>query len=494
MTYTTRPGFIVIVAALMAGAMLALTGVTQTSAQEGEKPDLVVAAEADNASLFTGDPFSLTATVTNAGLHGAKETDLSFLISTDATITTSDTELRKVPIEPIGGRESPLNSRETSINVIPSSEVGTYYYGACVRAVEGEEETTNNCSAAVTITVKARPNLSMNLGDSIDLVIPDDFEPGDSFQLQSTVDSLGPAASPATTVRYYRSVDAGISTSDTEIGSVAVGAIEPGNSASQSITLTSETLPGEYYYGACVDAPPGDSDTTNNCTESESLSVPEAAPDLAARVDSASAASVPQGGSFTLSVTVSNSGRGHAPHATLRVYSSQTQSVLVASSDNQVGTATVQPLAPGDSGSQSVQLDAPLVIDSYYYFACVDAVIDETETSNNCQSANAVLVAVVKPNVRATGVPGISGTAQVGQELQATTDQIADDDGLGQATYSYQWLANDTEIAGATGSTYTVRPSDNGKVITVRVTFTDDAGNEESLTSEGTAAVVMGGL
>ena len=41
---------------------------------------------------------------------------------------------------------------------------------------------------------------------------------------------------------------------------------------------------------------------------------------------------------------------------------------------------------------------------------------------------------------------------------------------------------------------YTLKPSDNGKVIKVRVTFTDDAGNEETLTSEGTSAVVMGGL
>ena len=59
--------------------------------------------------------------------------------------------------------------------------------------------------------------------------------------------------------------------------------------------------------------------------------------------------------------------------------------------------------------------------------------------------------------------------------------------------YSYQWLADDTEIDGATSSTYTLQSSDNGKVIKVQVTFTDDDGGDESLTSEGTAAVVMGG-
>ena len=39
-----------------------------------------------------------------------------------------------------------------------------------------------------------------------------------------------------------------------------------------------------------------------------------------------------------------------------------------------------------------------------------------------------------------------------------------------------------------------VQSSDNGKVIKVKVTFTDEKGFDESLTSEGTSAVVLGGL
>ena len=92
-----------------------------------------------------------------------------------------------------------------------------------------------------------------------------------------------------------------------------------------------------------------------------------------------------------------------------------------------------------------------------------------------------------------TGVPTISGTVQVGQTLAADTSGISDADGLTNVAYSYQWLADDTEIDGATSSTYTLQSSDNGKVIKVQVTFTDDDGGDESLTSEGTAAVVMGG-
>ena len=102
--------------------------------------------------------------------------------------------------------------------------------------------------------------------------------------------------------------------------------------------------------------------------------------------------------------------------------------------------------------------------------------------------------ATVTTNSPATGAPTISGTAQVGQTLTASTTSISDADGLANVSYSYQWLADDTEIDDATSSTYTLQSSENGKVIKVRVTFEDDAGNDESLTSIGTSAVVMGGL
>ena len=96
-------------------------------------------------------------------------------------------------------------------------------------------------------------------------------------------------------------------------------------------------------------------------------------------------------------------------------------------------------------------------------------------------------------NTPATGVPTIIGTAQVGETLAAVTSSIADSDGLASATFSYQWTTNDgttdTDIAGATGATYTLVSEDAGKTIRVRVSFTDDASNEETLPSAPTAVV-----
>ena len=108
-------------------------------------------------------------------------------------------------------------------------------------------------------------------------------------------------------------------------------------------------------------------------------------------------------------------------------------------------------------------------------------------------AARASFVAPAIPNSPATGAPTISGTAQVGQTLTASTSDISDSDGLADAIFTYQWIANDgtddTDIQDATGSTYILSAADEGKTIKVRVSFTDDAGNDESLTSEATAAV-----
>ncbi len=93
-------------------------------------------------------------------------------------------------------------------------------------------------------------------------------------------------------------------------------------------------------------------------------------------------------------------------------------------------------------------------------------------------------------NTPATGVPTINGTAQVGETLTAGTSGIADQNGLENATFSYQWFADHAKIAGANSSTRTLTDVDQGKAIKVRVSFTDDAGHWETLTSAPTEPVL----
>ncbi len=114
-----------------------------------------------------------------------------------------------------------------------------------------------------------------------------------------------------------------------------------------------------------------------------------------------------------------------------------------------------------------------------------------TDDAGNAESLTSAATAAVaaKANIPATGLPTISGTAQVGETLSVDTSGIADEDGLADVTFAYQWQADGSDIAGATASSYTLVDADEGKALTVTVSFTDDAGNEESLTSTATNAV-----
>ena len=94
----------------------------------------------------------------------------------------------------------------------------------------------------------------------------------------------------------------------------------------------------------------------------------------------------------------------------------------------------------------------------------------------------------------ATGQPTISGAAQVGMTLTASTSDIMDDNGLTGATYAYQWIAvaeDGTEFeVGTDSSSYALTWTDRGEHMKVKVTFTDDLGYEESRTSEQTFLVM----
>ena len=95
-------------------------------------------------------------------------------------------------------------------------------------------------------------------------------------------------------------------------------------------------------------------------------------------------------------------------------------------------------------------------------------------------------------NNPATGAPTIGGTARVGETLTADTSGIVDADGLDNADFSYQWMTGVGEIDGADGSSLTLTRNERGQTIRVRVSFTDDSGNRESLTSRQTVAVAPG--
>ena len=153
------------------------------------------------------------------------------------------------------------------------------------------------------------------------------------------------------------------------------------------------------------------------------------------------------------------------------------------------------------SNDGTTNTDIPDATDSTYTLVAedegktikVEVSFTNSQGTKEIRTSPATAAVVPRANSPATGAPTITGTAQVGETLTADVTGIADSDGLTNASYSYQWVSNDgssdTDIAGATGSSYTLVDANEGDTIKVRVSFTDDGGNAESLTSAATAAV-----
>ena len=148
------------------------------------------------------------------------------------------------------------------------------------------------------------------------------------------------------------------------------------------------------------------------------------------------------------------------------------------SADDGSGPADI----PGAAGSS-------LILTEDQEGQTISVTVSFTDDACNAETLTSEPTAAVKPkpNSLATGAPTIRGTAQVGETLTADPSDVADADGLTGAAFTYQWLSSDgttdTDIEKATDSTYKLVAADQGKSIKVIVTFADDAGNEETLTS-----------
>lgn len=98
---------------------------------------------------------------------------------------------------------------------------------------------------------------------------------------------------------------------------------------------------------------------------------------------------------------------------------------------------------------------------------------------------------VANVNNPPTGTVSISGSPTQGETLTAS-NTLQDLDGIpssGTGAIQFQWLTDEVEIDGATGSTIVLTQAQVGKSISVRASYVDNFGTAESVTSAGTEAV-----
>ena len=382
------------------------SAVTVTVTIVGPAPDLVVESPSvSDSSPDVGAPFTIYATVRNRGTASSAATTLRYYVSTRPNTIEFGFEPPPQGTDAVDALAASATSDESIDFTAYSIAGGTYYYSACVGNVTGESDTSNNCSSTVAVTFSTAPDLVvlfLSVSDSSPIA-------GASFTFSATVRNRGIASSAATTLRYYRSINNRITTTDTEVGTDAVGALAAWAESDESIDLTAPSSPGTYYYGACVDAVTGESDAPNNCSGAVTVTV-GGRPDLVVESPSVSDSSPDAGASFTLSATVRNSGDGGSAETTLRYYRST--DATITTGDTQVGTDAVGALAASGTSDESIGLTAPASVGTYYYGACVDAVTGESDTSNNCSDAVTVTVGAPPPDL-VVGSPSVSNSSPV---------------------------------------------------------------------------------
>ncbi len=365
---------------VLPGPTQVLPGPTQvppgpTQAPPG--PDLKVEnTTVSELSSVTGQRLLIAARVRNVGDEGAAKTTVIFRLSTGSTVTPSDDVVHWEHLSEL----APSDGKLVWEYVVAPSTPGTYYYGACVTAVDGESNTTNNCATT-------SEGLVVRQAPAPDLVITSpSVHPtsnpgaGGVFAMAAILRNDGNLAD-RTVFRFYRSDDATFTPSDPEVHNYRWGPFPSLQTLEPSAALDVPTTMGTHYYRLCVDAVPGESNTTNNCSAPVKIVVSHSKPNLQIVRGHRRT-----GSGFWIGAWVRNLG-GASTATTLRFYRSTDETFTV--SDTQIHTVAVAPLAKTEprtppSFYSSLFSVTPPSTGTYYYGACVDAVANESDTTDNC--------------------------------------------------------------------------------------------------------------
>jgi len=161
-------------------------------------------------------------------------------------------------------------------------------------------------------------------------------------------------------------------------------------------------------------------DKDKTCTATFQVK-PQDLPDLVVSSLSNPPASVPLGGSFTVTDTTQNQGTATAGASTTR-YRLSTDPIITSSDPLLTGSRSVPSLAAGASSSGSVLVTVPTTIapGSYYLGACADdlGVVAESNETNNCRASTTTVQVTVSTTVqwaKTYGGPEWDGASSIQQ-------------------------------------------------------------------------------
>ena len=220
-----------------------------------ETPDLRVTAVVPPHSAFSGQPVTVSFTITNFGLGQTRPTESNWTdavyYSTNDVFDTSATLLGTTPH--VGGL-TPGQGYATNTTVnLPVGRYGQFYFYAVAdlfnNVFEGAFEDNNTTIAAYPTTVNLTPPPDLVPGFTS---VPSTALASHGLTVSYSVTNIGLTAPPNTgwADELYMSTNSAYDNTATPLGTafVSPGNLQPGSSYSAQIGVTlSDTITGDYY-------------------------------------------------------------------------------------------------------------------------------------------------------------------------------------------------------------------------------------------------------
>ena len=232
-------------------------------------PDLEIRdVDVSDDEVEPGERFTIEATIRNNGPGASAATEIFFYYrkSDEDTPRVAGSGKRNVP------SLRQRRSHTVSLSVEAPMTPGDYEYGAIL---PNDVDILNN-TRREDVEVTSSPDLIVESISANRSTV----DPGERFTLEATVRNQGigePARSA--TLRYYRSRDANITESDTEVGddTISRSNLDTNETTQRSESITAPIEPGVYYYGAYVDLR-FESNTRNNASSAVAITVRDTGP------------------------------------------------------------------------------------------------------------------------------------------------------------------------------------------------------------------------
>ena len=404
--------------------------------------------------------------------------DWAMYLSTDSTITTSDTQVGSDQYKSsISGGSYSSDSLSTSNRIPSSMNPGTYYWGYIVDVDDDvdEQDENNNDYTCNQVTIE----------DDLPDIVADDVGTtsssavmGDTISVSYRIDNDGHDYTGSFYWELYLSTDRTITTNDIYVDEFSRSSISPGyyySGTQYSVQIPNGINPGYYYLGMIADSRTSvtELDETNNVVaDSGRINIEEQA-DLVPGTPSGPN-SAHTGDQVSLSWRIDNDGDDSSGWFYWEAYLSTDRTITT--SDTKVGSTQQANSINGGSyrtGSLSVTIPNSLSTRTYYWGIIADTTdrVEEGDESNNADDGNSISITFAEPDLRADYISVNSATRTICEQGTVTVDLDVSNQGNVNADAHYYDVSFSTSggfgtwtsIGQGTGpagvSSYTHQPS-----------------------------------